>query len=374
MAVDWEAEGLLEGLDGEAREARVRLLEALHDDGIDLEELKKAAEDGRLVLLPVERAIEGGEGPRYTVAEVAENAGVDQDFLQRIWAALGAARPEEGEKSFGEEDVEAARQLKLFRDGGMPEDEILEITRVMGQGVSRITDAVTRSFGQAFLRPGDTEHDLAVRYAEATRQMAPLLGETLQHITRLHLRESVRQAAVGLEEVQSGRLPGSQDVAVCFADLVDFTKLGERVAPDELGAVAGKLDVLASEAASPPVRLVKTIGDAAMLVSPDPDALVEAALDLVEGSEARGDDFPLLHAGIAFGPALPRAGDWYGRTVNLASRLSDFARPGSVVSNEELREATERDWSWSFAGKRHFKGIKGDLPVHRVRRAEAGDE
>jgi adenylate cyclase len=374
MAVDWEAEGLLEGLDGEAREARVRLLEALHDDGIELEELKKAAADGRLVLLPVERAIEGGEGTRYTAAEVAEQAGVDPDFLQRIWAALGAARPEDDEKSFGEEDVEAARQLKLFRDGGMPEDEILEITRVMGQGISRITDAVTRSFGQAFLRPDDTEHDLAVRYAEATRQMAPLLGETLKHITRLHLRESVRQAAVGLEEVQSGRLPGSQDVAVCFADLVDFTKLGERVAPDELGAVAGKLDVLASEAACPPVRLVKTIGDAAMLVSPDPDALVEAALDLVEGSEARGDDFPLLHAGIAFGPALPRAGDWYGRTVNLASRLTDFARPGSVVANEELREVTERDWAWSFAGKRRFKGIKGDLPVHRARRPEAADE
>jgi adenylate cyclase len=373
VAVDWGAEGLLEDLEGEERDARLKLLEALHDGGIDLDEIKRAAAEGRLVLLPVERAIER-DGPRYSALEVAEKAGVDPDFLQRIWAALGAARPDPEDKAFGEEDVEAARQLKLFRDGGMPEDEILEITRVMGQGISRITDAVTRSFGQAFLRQGDTEHDLAMRYGQATEAMAPLLGDTLKHITRLHLRESVRQAAIGLEEVKTGRLPGSQDVAVCFADLVDFTKLGERVAPDELGEVAGKLDGMAAEAACPPVRLVKTIGDAAMLVSPEPDALVEAALDLVEGADARGDEFPLLHAGIAWGPALPRAGDWYGRTVNLASRLTGFSRPGAVVTNEELREVAERDWRWSFAGKHSFKGVKGSTPVLRVRQPEAQEK
>ncbi len=373
MAVDWESEGLLEGLEGEAREARRELLDELADNDVPLEEIKRAAEEGRLVLLPVDRALMG-DGERYTAEEVAEKAGVDVDFLERARAALGVARPDPSEKAFADEDVEAARQLNLFREAGMPEEDILDISRAMGQGISRVTDTVTRSFGQAFLRPGDTEHELAVRYAEATRQMAPLLGETLQHVTRLHLRESVRQAAVGLEEVQSGRLPDAQDVGVAFADLVDFTKLGERVPADELGAVAGKLGDLATEIASPPVRLVKTIGDAAMLVSTEAEPLVEAALDLVEAAEAQGDDYPLLHAGLAWGPALPRAGDWYGRTVNLASRLADFARPGSVVANDDLHEQAEDGYRWSFAGRRGFKGIKGDLPVYRVRRAEAGDD
>jgi adenylate cyclase len=155
---------------------------------------------------------------------------------------------------------------------------------------------------------------------------------------------------------------------------VDFTKLGERVPPDQLGEVAGRLGDLAGEIACRPVRLVKTIGDAAMLVSPEAEPLVAAALDLVEAAEAQGDDYPLLHAGIAWGPALPRAGDWYGSTVNLASRLTDFARPGSVVANEDMHEQAEDGYSWSFAGKRKFKGIKGDLPVYRVRREGAGDE
>jgi adenylate cyclase len=373
MTVDWEAEGLLEGLDGEAREARRRLLDELSDSAIPLEEIKRAADEGRLVLLPVDRALVG-EGERYTEAEVAQKASVEPEFFDRARAALGVARPDPAEKAFTDEDVDAARQLKLFLEAGMPEEDILDISRAMGQGISRISDTVTRSFGAAFLRPGDTEHDLAVRYASATRQLEPLLGETLRYVTRLHLRESVRQAAVGLEEVQSGRLPDAQDVGVAFADLVDFTKLGERVPADELGAVAGKLGDLATEIASPPVRLVKTIGDAAMLVSTEPAPLIDAALDLVEAAEAQGDDYPLLHAGLAWGPALPRAGDWYGRTVNLASRLADFSRPGSVVANEAMHEQTEDGYRWSFAGKRRFKGLKGELPVYRVRRAEAVDE
>ena len=60
--------------------------------------------------------------------------------------------------------------------------------------------------------------------------------------------------------------------------------------------------------------------------------------------------------------------------MNLASRLADFARPGSVVANEDMHEQAEDGYRWSSAGRRRFKGIKGDLPVYRVRRAEAGDD
>ena len=65
-------------------------------------------------------------------------------------------------------------------------------------------------------------------------------------------------------------LPGSREVAVCFADLVGFTRLGEEVAPEELGHLAARLEALAADAAEPPVKLVKTIGDAAMLTAPEP--------------------------------------------------------------------------------------------------------
>jgi adenylate cyclase len=157
-------------------------------------------------------------------------------------------------------------------------------------------------------------------------------------------------------------------MTVCFADLVGFTRLGERIEPDELGAIAGRLGTLATEVAEPPVRLVKTIGDAAMLVSPETDALLEAALKLVDAADEEGD-FPPLHAGVAHGRVLGRGGDWYGRPVNLASRITGFARAASVVAAEGVREAAEDEWAWSFAGKRRFKGVKGDVAVYRVRRA-----
>jgi adenylate cyclase len=91
---------------------------------------------------------------------------------------------------------------------------------------------------------------------------------------------------------------------------------------------------------------------------------------MVEAAHEDGEDFPDVHAGVAYGPALGRGGDWYGRPVNLASRITGFAKPGSVVAAKEAREATDGDWSWSFAGKRRFKGIKGEVTVFRVRRPE----
>ena len=86
--VDFQAEGLLEGVEGEAREARLQLLEELSADGASVEELREAVEAGRLTLLPVERAL-AGSGPRHTAREVAELAGIELDLLQSFSAALG---------------------------------------------------------------------------------------------------------------------------------------------------------------------------------------------------------------------------------------------------------------------------------------------
>ena len=66
---------------------------------------------------------------------------------------------------------------------------------------------------------------------------------------------------------------------------------------------------------------------------------------------------------------LPRAGDWYGRPVNLAARLTGFAKRGSVVTSKEVRESCEDAYEWSPAGKRRFKGVKGSVEVFRVRRS-----
>jgi adenylate cyclase len=119
------------------------------------------------------------------------------------------------------------------------------------------------------------------------------------------------------------------------------------------------------------VRLVKTIGDAAMFVSRECPALVQAALVLVERAEE--SDLPSVRAGIAFGLAGFRAGDFFGHAVNLASRVTGIARPGSVLCTKELHDAAKDQFDWSFAGRHRIRGVGEGVPLYRARRLAAPD-
>jgi adenylate cyclase len=227
---------------------------------------------------------------------------------------------------------------------------------------------------QTLVKPGDTERDLGLRYAQITRELGPQLEPLILHVLNLHQRENAKRVVVSRADIAAGSLQGGTEIAVCFADLVDFTRLGEDIDAVELGQVAGHLTDLALEVTVPPVRLVKTIGDAVMLVSPrEADPLIETALCLLERRSELGEEFPELRVGIAYGEGLGRAGDWYGRPVNLASRVTAYARPGSVLATNEVREAANGDYSWSKAGVRRFKGIKEPVGLQRVRRPETSD-
>jgi adenylate cyclase len=366
--MDFEAEGLLDGLDGKEREARERLLEQLSEAGVSDGELRKAVEEERLALLPVERALAAAR--TLTAEDVAEKAGVSVDFVHRHRRALGLPLNEDDDgRAFSEEDVEALEDVKSFIEAGLDEEGIEDVTRVVGESMSRVARSVAELTASSLLRPGVTEHDLGVGFAEAARHLVPLFGKQLEFVFKQQLLELVRSEMVSHAEREAGRLPGAETVNVSFADLVGFTKLGEQLPPEEIGRVAGKLGELASELAEPPVRLVKTIGDAAMLVSPagDAESLVRVTIDLVRAADEQGEEFPMLRAGVARGEAIGRGGDWYGRPVNVASRLTGVARPGSVLTTESVRDETEDAFAWSFAGKKKLKGVKEPLPLYRAR-------
>ena len=112
---------------------------------------------------------------------------------------------------------------------------------------------------------------------------------------------------------------------------------------------------------------MKTIGDAAMLVSSEPEPLVEAALALVAGAERHRDVMPALRVGIASGQAVPESGDWFGAPVNLASRVTDVARPATVLTTKAVRDSVQPSFSWSYAGRRRLKGIADPVALYRVR-------
>jgi adenylate cyclase len=175
----------------------------------------------------------------------------------------------------------------------------------------------------------------------------------------------VRRGVLSRAERESGQIQAGQEIGVCFADLVGFTSLSAELEVDQLGSVVSRLGELSADVAVDPVRLVKTIGDAAMFVSPELPQLIDAALSLVESAEHA--DLPAMRAGIAHGPAVIRAGDFYGNSVNLASRVTGVARPGSVLCTEEVRDAAADEFDWSFAGKHRLKGV-GPQSLFRARR------
>jgi adenylate cyclase len=363
--VDWEAEGLLDGCDARTRESRRALLDKLHADGVPLDELRQAVAEDRLALLPVERLLISEA--RYSAREIAEESGLDLDFFQAQRRALGLAVPGPDERVYGQSDLESARMGNQYRRAGLPDEEAMEAQRVLGRGMARYVEAITTLVGQSVLEEGTDEHELASRLEAVARTLLPLSGPWLEHVFALHLREALRQEVVTAEQMATGRLDAGRECAVAFADLVGFTELGETIPVEELGSVAGRLSRLAEEAVEPPVKIVKEIGDAVMLVAPEPAAMVETALRLVEGSAGQ-EGLPAIRAGVAYGPAVNRWGDWYGSTVNVASRLTTRARPSSVLATEAARDAAGDGYDWSFAGEKKLKGLSAPVKTFRARR------
>jgi len=367
--IDFEAEGLLDGLEGAQRAERLALLEQLAADGVPLSELRRTTASGTVMFLPADRLIVSDR--RYTAAEIAELTGIEPEMLNSLSRAMGLPIADLDDPVYTDLELEAAGRLKAARELGIPDEDTLDLLRVLGRSLSQAAESLRAMPLKFVLEPGLSEAELAQRYAAAVEQMYPLVDPMISSILTLHLRHATQAEVVNALERSGGELPGSREVAVAFADLVGFTRLGEEVPPDELGRLAARLEALAGEVAEPPVRLVKTIGDAAMLASPEPEPLLSATLELVEAAEGAGQDFPQLRGGAAYGTALPRAGDWFGRPVNLASRITSVARPGTVLADQALHDAADGGYRWSFAGQRRLKGLREPVRLFRARREDA---
>ena len=369
---DFDAEGLLDGLeDGRQREGREALLRRLHDDGVALEDLRRAVEEERLALLPVERSLRGEVV--YTGNEIADEVGLSRDLIAAARRAAGLPVPPPDAKAYTESDIEQARRLKAIVELGVPAEELIETNRVLGRSMAQVAAAMRMMVANAFVGAGADEDEAAQRLAGAAEALMPAVGPALEYAFGQHLLELLRRDVIGAQDLKTGQVGAAREMSVAFGDLVGFTRLGEEIDPEDLGRVVGRLEQLTGDVIEPPVTLVKTIGDAVMLVSSKPGPLVSCALRLVEAADAEGEEFPQLRVGVACGPVLERAGDWYGRAVNLASRVTARARPGSVLATEIVRENAEDEDGirWTSAGAKKLRGVPDAVPLFRARREDA---
>jgi adenylate cyclase len=361
--MDFAAAGLLDGLDGDERDARLKLLQLLERDGASLPELEEAVREDRLPLLVLERRL----GGRHTALEVERETGVPAELMLRLRRLLGLPEANPHDRVFSDEDIQQARATRLFLDAGLTVEGLAEITRVLGESMARLAASISALFIDTFLQAGDNELEVAERFAALAEQLTPQIAPVLIGSFNAHLRETIHRGRLLATERATGQRAEEVTITVCFADLVGFTRLGGELEVHELGTVAGRLAQIATELTNPPVRLIKTIGDAVMLVSTEPAPLVATALALVAAADAA--ELPSLRAGIAFGPAVQRSGDLYGHTINLASRVTGAARPGSVLCTEDVRDLTADAFEWSYAGRFRLKGISDAVPLHRAREA-----
>jgi adenylate cyclase len=360
---------LLAGLEGAARAERAELVEWLLEQGISADEIRAANPP----LLLASRHLVGDDGTYVSAREISEQYGVDLELLQRVQRAIGLASVDDPDAAVHmRADGEAAAYAQRFVELGLDPDQMVLVVRVLAEGLSRAAEVMRYTALSAIMRPGATELQIAQASKTLVSQIVPMLGPMIQDMLFMQLRHMMETEAVNAGERAAGKpLPGARQVT----DLVGFTRLGEVVSAEALGQLAGQLAGLARDLTAPPVRFIKTIGDAVMFVCPDPAPLLDTVLKLVEVVDT-DNDFPRLRAGIASGMAVSRAGDWFGSPVNVASRVTNAARPGTVLVADSVMEAVGDDagFSWSFAGPRRLKGIKNEVRLYRVRRGDGSPE
>lgn len=345
-------------------QARAALLAKLRELGQSEQTLAAVEREGRLATSAVELALGGAR--QHTLTHVARESRLAPAFLRRLMQANGRPTAAPRERAYTDDDIALARRIRFFLDAGIPRDGVLEIARVAGHGMMQTAEAVRRAAASPLMQPGDTELTLALRYVQAAEALAPEMAAVLDSMFRAQLRDGVRGDLVSEAERDAGRLAGTRDVTVAFADLVGYTKLGEHVPTEQLGQVATRLAELATASIVRPTQLVKAIGDAVMLVSWEVEPMLDTIEALIAAADAEGEGFPPLRVGIAYGPAVPRGGDWFGSTVNLASRLTDVGKPGRVYATDKVVEAATGRHVWKRSRRRNLKGIDGRTRLYSL--------
>ena len=354
----WVADGIVPLRDGQwtpAALAQARIVARMRQRGHDLDQLRRAAKEGRLAYGYLEDLFPQPE-QEYGLADAARATHLEPELIRRIWTAAGFSAA--SLEHLSEDDVALLRRLADVLDAGLPLVAFLQIVRVYGMALAQIADAEVKLFHlyvhEPMIRDGAPVLDIAEELSDLASELLPLSGPIMESIHQRLLQHFLEQDVVGhLELVADEGALGRVRVAIAFADLAGYTRLTEEIGEEEALEVVERFVELVGETLPDDARVVKTIGDEVMVVGTDASALADWAVGILELATER----PLPRIGVHVGSALYRDGDYYGRAVNLAARVGARATGGEVLVTREVKEAAGRHLSFQPIGEVKLKGF-----------------
>jgi adenylate cyclase len=369
----WVRTGLVPQYDGDWTAAAIghaRVVARMRERGHSLDQIRRASEEGRLAFGFLEELFPSDE-QRVTLDEAASQAGLESELVRRVVASLGLSSEEA--KTVSEDEVQLLRYVAAVLESGFPLVALLQLVRVYGQAMAQVADAEVRLFHlyvhEPLLRSGSTGIETAEQMHALSREVLPLAGPVLDQVHQRYLKHFVEQDVVGhMESDLSGTAIdlGRMRIAIAFADLAGYTRLteeeGELTALDAVERFVEAVEVTLPEG----TRIVKTIGDEVMIVGSDPAAMTDWAV----GFQTMQAERPLPRIGIHHGVALYREGDYYGRDINIASRVSARAAGGEVLVTRPVEQQAGSHLEFERIGEVRLKGFSESTEIFIARRLE----
>jgi adenylate cyclase len=354
---------------------RVRLMQAFEDAGIDLDVIARGIATGKVSYENVGLLLQEPAAFSKSYEEVARETGRSPEAIRRLVSEFGLPQTD-SERRLRDDDVPMLLELlSVWADAD--DDELARLARAYGQNIRRLVatdlEIASNSLFARLRGSGLTEDEMRRRGRELGLRVMDL-GERLTVWLRgRHLEHEVLAATVqGTEEYLQtlGEVSEHQrrSPAIAFLDLTGYTALTEERG-DEAGAeLADRMAALVNEAAQPHGGYpVKWLGDGVMFYFPEPAGAVLTALDLVEQTPATVD--VRARVGLNAGRVIFRDGDYFGRTVNIASRIADYARPGEVLVSDEVKERWSGDGvQFESIGPVVLRGLRDELTLYAVTR------
>lgn len=364
--------------------SRVRLLVALERSGVDLTRLAEAVHEDRLSLAFAGEVLAepvGLTSKRHD--DALTELALEPGFVERLELALGlpTSSPDDLVR---EDDFELLALIAQARKAGLTEEALLRGLRVFGHGVRQIVEAQRDLFREnveeRLLAHGMTYRDMLDTAARTRLQLQKIGYRSVFLLLRRFLEQAVFENLVErieemLEEHGIARSSEASLQTIVFVDLSGYTsateEAGDRQAAEQAGRLVGIAQDLCARYGG---RLVKSLGDGVMLRFPEARGAVKATLGLMVAADAGG--LPPVRAGMAAGAVIQRDGDYFGRIVNLAARLTDAAAPGQILATAELAAAVEDpEIAFRPAGSRALAGFTESIPVFAASRsARAADD